>query len=224
MPLGLLPGIAYEEKASSAGATRPALLRRDRRGARPGREMYGFPRLREAMATELAGTELLDELLDELHAFTGRGWEQEDDITWSPSAGRPGGDGDWSMPARGRATRDAAGAAERPRAWPFSSRAPSATSGSRWSGWPTAVAPLGLEPARLERLKTAVSETAMNAIEYGSQGDPDVPVGVRVDATPTTLRVRIADRARPAPCPRPRCPTSTPSSPASRSRAAGACS
>ena len=38
-----------------------------------------------------------------------------------------------------------------------------------------AVAPLGLAPARLERLKTAVSETAMNAIEYGSAGRPDDP-------------------------------------------------
>ena len=33
-----------------------------------------------------------------------------------------------------------------------------------------AVADLGLAPARLERLKTAVSEATMNAIEYGSQG------------------------------------------------------
>ena len=33
-----------------------------------------------------------------------------------------------------------------------------------------AVADLGLPADRLERLKTAVSETAMNAIEYGSQG------------------------------------------------------
>jgi anti-sigma regulatory factor (Ser/Thr protein kinase) len=55
------------------------------------------------------------------------------------------------------------------------------------------VATLDLTPARLERLKTAVSETAMNAIEYGSQGDPAVPVRVSVRRTPTTLQVRIAD-------------------------------
>ena len=36
-------------------------------------------------------------------------------------------------------------------------------------------ADLGLPPARLERLKTAVSEAAMNAIEYGSQGRPGGP-------------------------------------------------
>ncbi len=61
-----------------------------------------------------------------------------------------------------------------------------------------AVADLGLAPARLERLKTAVSETAMNAIEYGSQGDAGRPGRHR----------RRDDRATPsssgsptAPCP-----------------------
>ena len=64
-----------------------------------------------------------------------------------------------------------------------------------------AVAPLGLEPARLERLKTAVAETVMNAIEYGSQGDPSVPVDVRVDADADTIRVRVTDRALSGPVP-----------------------
>ena len=43
--------------------------------------MYGFPRLREEMAVDDAGSELLDRLLDTLHRFTGPDWEQEDDIT-----------------------------------------------------------------------------------------------------------------------------------------------
>jgi anti-sigma regulatory factor (Ser/Thr protein kinase) len=55
------------------------------------------------------------------------------------------------------------------------------------------VVPVGLDVARLERLKTAVSETAMNAIEYGSVGDPGVPVRIRVERRPTSLQVRIAD-------------------------------
>jgi anti-sigma regulatory factor (Ser/Thr protein kinase) len=64
-----------------------------------------------------------------------------------------------------------------------------------------AVAPLGLEPARLQRLKTAVSEAAMNAIEYGSGGSPDVPVGIEVAATDHELHVRITDRALGGPHP-----------------------
>ena len=58
-----------------------------------------------------------------------------------------------------------------------------------------AVGDLGLVPARLERLITAVSETTMNAIEYGSQGRADIPVDVVVETTPGAVVVRITDRA-----------------------------
>ena len=40
-----------------------------------------------------------------------------------------------------------------------------------------------------------VSEAAMNAIEYGSQGRPDVPVDVVVETTAESIVVRITDRA-----------------------------
>ncbi len=177
----------------------------------PGREMYGFPRLREAMATDDAGSALLDRLLDELHAFTGPGVEQEDDITLVTlrrSAGA--GEGAWSearpevpvtrdevpAPSR-RATGDAA-------AEPLLAFTIEGAIGNERAAMQRvaeAVAPLGLEPARLERLKTAVAETVMNAIEYGSQGDPSVPVDVRVDADDETIRVRVTDRALSGPVP-----------------------
>ena len=65
-----------------------------------------------------------------------------------------------------------------------------------------AIADLGLPPARLERLKTAVSETAMNAIEYGSQGDPDVPVDIVVETTRRVdRRAHHRPRAVRAACP-----------------------
>jgi anti-sigma regulatory factor (Ser/Thr protein kinase) len=57
-----------------------------------------------------------------------------------------------------------------------------------------AVASVDLERARLERLKTAVSEAAMNAIEYGSQSDPSIPIEVEVVQTAVDLVVRISDR------------------------------
>ena len=59
-----------------------------------------------------------------------------------------------------------------------------------------AVADLGISPARLERLKTAVSEATMNAIEYGSQGRADVPVDIEVEATPDAVD-RAHHRSRP---------------------------
>ena len=41
----------------------------------------------------------------------------------------------------------------------------------------------------------------MNAIEYGSQGNPAVPVDVRVDADADTITVRVTDRALSGPVP-----------------------
>ena len=46
----------------------------------------------------------------------------------------------------------------------------------------------------LERLKTAVSEAAMNAIEHGNKGRADVPVSVQVLNSDGGIRVRITDR------------------------------
>jgi anti-sigma regulatory factor (Ser/Thr protein kinase) len=53
---------------------------------------------------------------------------------------------------------------------------------------------LGLEGERLERLRTAVSEAAMNAIEHGNQGDPDRPVEITVLANVEKVVVQIKDQ------------------------------
>jgi anti-sigma regulatory factor (Ser/Thr protein kinase) len=57
-----------------------------------------------------------------------------------------------------------------------------------------AVSPLAIPEARLERLKTAVSEATMNAIEYGSQSDPAVPVEIDVRVVGGDLVVRVTDQ------------------------------
>jgi serine/threonine-protein kinase RsbW len=64
-----------------------------------------------------------------------------------------------------------------------------------------AVESLGLDPRRLERLKTAVSEATMNAIEYGSGSSADVPVEITVASANGELQVRITDRALGGPIP-----------------------
>jgi anti-sigma regulatory factor (Ser/Thr protein kinase) len=46
----------------------------------------------------------------------------------------------------------------------------------------------------LERLKTAVSEAAMNAIEHGNKGRSELPVNVQVLDSGGGIRVRITDR------------------------------
>lgn len=57
-----------------------------------------------------------------------------------------------------------------------------------------AVRDLGLTPARLEKLRTAVAEATMNAMEHGNRYRPEVPVTVRVLTSAEDLCVRITDR------------------------------
>ena len=86
------------------------------------------------------------------------------------------------------------------------------------------VAPLGLAPARLERLKTAVAEAAMNAIEHGNDSNAELSVGVSVRAADGELVVRITDRGGGRPIAEAETRISRRSSRARRSPAAGASS
>ncbi len=57
-----------------------------------------------------------------------------------------------------------------------------------------AVQGLGLPEQRLERLKTAVAEATMNAMEHGNKYQPEVPVEIQVWLLEECLLVRIIDR------------------------------
>ena len=84
MPLGLMPGMDYEQKEIVLDAGEAALLYSDGlvEAHDPKGEMFGFPRLRELLAEHGDERESLEEaLLEELSSFVGDGWEQEDDIT-----------------------------------------------------------------------------------------------------------------------------------------------
>jgi serine phosphatase RsbU (regulator of sigma subunit) len=84
MPLGLMPGMSYEEKEVTIQASEAALLYSDGlvEAHDPKGEMFGFPRLRKLVAKHAAEERSLEEaLLEELYSFVGEGWEQEDDIT-----------------------------------------------------------------------------------------------------------------------------------------------
>ena len=83
MPLGLMPGMRYEEKETTLDAGETALLYSDGlvEAHGPKGEMFGFPRLRALIAEHGEERWLGDFLLEELYSFVGEGWEQEDDIT-----------------------------------------------------------------------------------------------------------------------------------------------
>ena len=57
-----------------------------------------------------------------------------------------------------------------------------------------AVSGLGLPQRTLERLKTAVAEATMNAMEHGNRYNPEVPVNIQVWRLEDCLLVRIIDR------------------------------
>jgi len=83
MPLGLMPGMEYEEKEVFLKPGESVLFYSDGlvEAHDPRREMFGFPRLQGFVGAHPGGATLVDFLLSELGRFTGEGWEQEDDIT-----------------------------------------------------------------------------------------------------------------------------------------------
>jgi serine phosphatase RsbU (regulator of sigma subunit) len=83
MPLGLLPGMGYEEGEVSLEERYGVLFYSDGlvEAHDQDGEMFGFPRLRALVAEHAEGQPLVEYLLEKLRSFVGDGWEQEDDIT-----------------------------------------------------------------------------------------------------------------------------------------------
>jgi serine phosphatase RsbU (regulator of sigma subunit) len=83
MPLGLMPNMPYEEAVGVLEPGQSFILHSDgvAEAHNETREMFGFPRMKEALNHERPPAEIIDCLLDELLRFTGPNWEQEDDIT-----------------------------------------------------------------------------------------------------------------------------------------------
>ncbi len=84
MPLGITPDSTYEESEAFITPGNVALLYSDGlvEAHRSRREIFGFDRVRE-LSGSCAGdeTQLIQCLLEALAAFTGKKWDQEDDIT-----------------------------------------------------------------------------------------------------------------------------------------------
>ena len=195
MPLGLMPGMPYEEKEATLEPGDSVLLHSDAvvEAHDPGRDMFGFPRLKETMADAPGGRRLIDRVLRDLEDFTGPGAEQEDDITMvtlQRSAGAPQA----VAASNGRVLAEFA--------------VPSAPGNERQAmeRVESAVADLGLDAARVERLKTAVGEATMNAMEHGNEYRADAPVTIRVLHSSDRLRVQVTDRGVPGDLPEPETP------------------
>jgi anti-sigma regulatory factor (Ser/Thr protein kinase) len=181
MPLGLMPGMAYEEKEMTLAKDDYVLLYSDGlvEAHNTEREMFGFPRLQALMGSHPDGATAKDFLLAQLAEFTGPGWEQEDDVTLVTLQRVEGGNGlspdEWQTLANFEVA--------------------SAPDNERQAMRQVAdvVAELLPDKKRLDRLKTAVAEATMNAMEHGNKYDPDKPVQIEVARNETAVRVRITD-------------------------------
>jgi anti-sigma regulatory factor (Ser/Thr protein kinase) len=173
MPLGLMPGMAYEEKQAVLAPGDCVLLHSDGivEAHDAAREMFGFPRLKETVGDAPGGQALIDRVLSDLAAFTGPDAEQEDDITMVTLQRSAGVVLDcFDVPSEAGNERAVIDRVEQ------------------------AVRGLALDAARLERLKTAVGEATMNAMEHGNGYREDLPVAIKVIADGDLLRVRITDK------------------------------
>lgn len=194
MPLGLMPGMKYEEKEAVLAPGESVLLYSDGlvEAHNPQQEMFGFPRLQRLMAAHPGGAALIDHLLSELATFTGPEWVQEDDVTF--------------VTLECCAYSPAEGDAESHTLVEFT--VPSERGNERLAIERVAevVQELGLPSARLERLKTAVAEAVMNAMEHGNRYEVDLPVYIQVSASSAAVEVRITDRGYGQPIPEPETP------------------
>ena len=190
MPLGLMPGMSYEEKEMTLAPGDRVLLHSDgiAEAHAPDRDMFGFPRLMQTMADARTDQNLIQHVLAVLEKFVGPGAEQEDDITMVSleRAAVPPGPGESEDP-QVLADFELESAAGNER-----------TAIEQVAG---AVAGLGLERARLDNLKTAVGEATMNAMEHGNEYRADRPVRIRVLQQNGDLRVLVTDHGEVADLP-----------------------
>src|SRR5712691_9956281 len=196
MPLGLMPGMFYEEKDVTLAPGENILFYSDGlvEAHNQKREMFGFPHLMQLLEGDLDGTPAIDFLLAELATFTGSDWEQEDDVTLVTLQRDNSPDTHKSVPGAANKSQNT----EDNHHWhtlaEFSIPSVPGNERQAMEQVAQAVQELHLPASRLEKLKTAVAEATMNAMEHGNHYQPDVPVMIQVQASATTLAVRISDQ------------------------------
>ncbi|SFI59436.1 MULTISPECIES: ATP-binding SpoIIE family protein phosphatase [Microbacterium] len=176
MPLGLMSGSVYEEHETVIGPGEIVLLYSDgiTEQHRADGEMFGFGRTAALVSGAETGQQLVDDAVQSLNTFS-FGVEQEDDITLvTLQRGRRGGAAETVSFSVASEAGNERGAMDRV----------------------ASIASTALAGARLDALKTAVSETVMNAIEHGNRGDAALNVLIAVRRTSEYVTVEVADYGR----------------------------
>jgi serine phosphatase RsbU (regulator of sigma subunit)/anti-sigma regulatory factor (Ser/Thr protein kinase) len=184
MPLGLMPGMSYEEKEATIAPGDSVLVYSDglTEAHSPQGEMFGFPRLRELLAANAGGEALIEFLRRQLTEFTGPDWEQEDDVTFVVVERTPQS-----------VLENEAGKAGWTTLADFEVASVPNNERQAMEQVAQAIEGLDLSAARRKRLETAVAEATMNAMEHGNGYQPDLPVTVQALVGEEELIVRITD-------------------------------
>ena len=199
MPLGLMPDMRYEENEVQLARGDTVLFQSDglAEAHNAKREMFGFPRVKQLMADHPEGPELIDTLVAELENFTVDGWEHEDDVTLlALECTREGV----------KITKPDSKLGSAPIQATFSVPSQPGNEHLAIDQVAQAVSDLGLASDRMEKLKTAVGEATMNAMEHGNQYREDQPVEIRLQSSDTKLSVFITDHGGGQSIPEPETP------------------
>lgn len=186
MPLGLMPAMTYEEHMYTLQPGAVMVLTSDgiTEAHNTKGEMYGFPRLMQRVAE--TSVDMVSALVGDLERFCGPEAEQEDDITLVVVRRE--------FSAKASAEAFAAGPETVLTTFTLSSEEGNERMAIDMVA--QAVTPLGLDLATTERLKTAVGESVMNAIEHGNNYQAGLPVDVVVAATDASVIVRVTDHGQ----------------------------
>jgi serine phosphatase RsbU (regulator of sigma subunit)/anti-sigma regulatory factor (Ser/Thr protein kinase) len=195
MPLGLMPGMEYEEGEAALAPGDRLLMYSDgiSEAHNPDREMFGFPRIRQSVIAHAGSGSIIENLKADLEAFTGPEWEQEDDVTFVLIEREAS---DLNAPAGQSSQADAErGHNPGPRLL-AEFDVPSQPGNERLAieQVSDAIGKLDVPAPQLERIKTAVGEATMNAMEHGNHYQADLPVTVRVLAEQANLIIQIMDQ------------------------------
>jgi serine phosphatase RsbU (regulator of sigma subunit)/anti-sigma regulatory factor (Ser/Thr protein kinase) len=200
MPLGLMSEMKYEERETCLAPGDSILFYSDGlvEAHDAQRDMFSFQRLHDLLVDHVGGASLIEFLLDNLRSFTGPEWEQEDDVTMMILKREEG-------PTRSSTNNDLSEMSAKDKAWHTltSFELPSNQGNERQAMEKVAesVQNLNLPEMRVERLKTAVAEATMNAIEHGNHFRADLPVSIQVLTSENMLKIVITDRGGGVPIP-----------------------
>src|SRR5579859_4239588 len=197
MPLGMLPGTCYDEHEVLIAPGESIFFYSDglTEAHNAQREMFDLPRLKASLGKYPGGPNLINDMRDELIAFTGKDWKQEDDVTMVVLYRTP------DLSTKGICPQNTLHLLSE---WNIASSPGHERQVSERVA--SIIEPLSLSSTQVENLKTAVAETVMNAVEHGNQYQLDKPVTIQILADEIILSVRILDEGEEKPITEPEVP------------------